>query len=162
MAVLAAVSSMSACIIPVAPDFQDPPNQPDSVPALHTTVNTPAFNSITSLTSATATFQVNASDPDPEATLSYQFVFDYPPNAFGMPRLGNSASMLPVPASLSQDVTCQRVDNTQQSRTHQLTLYVTTGSFDTSNPSVFGTATDASAVVVTDGWTIQFQMACPQ
>ncbi len=152
---------MSACIIPVAPNFQDPPNQPDSVPYLQVLSGTPAFNSIYPLTGPSTTFFVNVTDPDPGATLYYEWVFDYPQSALGTPQLANANNAgLSPPARLFQDVSCQRVVATQ-STTHQLELFVANGPFDDGAPA-FGTPTDPRTMVVSDGWTIQFQMACGQ
>jgi hypothetical protein len=158
---LAVASSMSACIIPVAPNFQDPPSQPDSVPYLQTVFPTPIFNSIFTLQVPTATYEVYVSDPDPGvATLYYQWVFDYPPVGATAPRLANSGMNSP-PFKLDQDVSCKRVDATTPSTTHRLELFVATGSFD-SSAATYGTTVDPNAFVVSGGWTIQFQMACGQ
>jgi hypothetical protein len=156
---LAAASSMSACIIPVGPNCQDPPTQPSSVPELEpVSSTTPQFGAFYSLTLPMAQFEVGLSDPDPGAKLQYQWVFDYPVNSFGPPRLAGGETIIP-PKQVSLPLSCQSVDTTQ-STTHQLELYVTTGSFDMSKPSVFGVATDPNAKVVHNGWTIQFLVMC--
>jgi hypothetical protein len=68
---------MSACIVPDAPQFQDPPDPPQSVPYISSA--TPALGSFVPIPSGKAHFAVQVTDPDTTVTLHYRWVFDYPP-----------------------------------------------------------------------------------
>jgi hypothetical protein len=166
VALLAAVSSMSACIIPVAPNFQDPPTQPSSVPYLQVVSPTPIAGSIFFIQSSMAPdFTVTVSDPDPTVTLWTQWVFDYPPHRSAT-RLANKR-MIPAatPTQVDQPVTCNFIDATAQPADgkHQLELIVATSDFenpDPTNPYDIQTTVDPNAIVQSASWTIIFTSGC--
>ena len=70
---LLSVLSFSGCIVPIAPEFQDPPKQPNYEPSFElvmpfgeTTVQMPAM------------FSVVINDPNPQDTLHVRWAADYP------------------------------------------------------------------------------------
>jgi len=65
---------MSACIIPVAPEFQDPAASPNYAPYIQTA--TPDFGLI--VTPPQLTFSITATDPNLEDDLHIRWVADYP------------------------------------------------------------------------------------
>jgi hypothetical protein len=167
VALLAAVSSMSACIIPVAPNFQDPPTQPSSVPYLQVVSPTPVPNSIVFVASSPIPdFQVTVSDPDPTVSLFAEWVFDYPPHT-NATRPGNKKTFMPPAPSgtTDQPVSCDYIDRTAQPADgkHQLELIVATSDFigpDSSNPYDIETTMDPNAFVARLSWTIIFRSGC--
>ncbi len=161
---------MSACIIPVAPNFQDPPSQPDSVPGLQVTSQTPAPGTIytildSSSPSTTPTFYVTVSDPDPNVTLYYRWIFDYPPHTDVSRLATDSSQSSGAQQPISQKVDCDFIIKTMQPTNgeHRLELAVSTSDWKMSD----GTPDDYDAPLVPNAplarlfWTIIFQSGCP-
>jgi hypothetical protein len=77
-----ATSSMSACIIPVGPEFQDPPATVDAPP--YVLSSTPQVATpVTVAPNGEVDFVVTVVDPEVGATIYYQWALDYPPNVPG-------------------------------------------------------------------------------
>ncbi|HZL16810.1 MAG TPA: hypothetical protein VFG23_03585 [Polyangia bacterium] len=74
IALLFVVASMSACIIPVAPEFQDPTASPNYAP--YVTSFSPDFDSI--VTSQMPSFSVTFTDPNVGDDLHVRWLADYP------------------------------------------------------------------------------------
>jgi hypothetical protein len=68
---------MSACIIPVAPEFQDPTASPNYAPVLESA--TPALGSLVTIPTMLQ-FEVTATDPNLDDNLYFRWFVDYPPN----------------------------------------------------------------------------------
>jgi hypothetical protein len=96
---------MSACIIPLAPDFQDPPPVPASpAPALSGFMP----QNFGSTVSIPATFGATAIDPNLADTLYVRWIIDYPPytaNTLVLPT-GTQSLTPPGQATISQPITC--------------------------------------------------------
>lgn len=114
-ALLASVSQMSACIIPVAPSFQDPPSTPDSPPYL-SNFSPKNFNDIVTVpVPAGQVFSATVSDPDVSDPLNVRWVVDYPPFT-NATRLGNQTTISPGPngqpinQTVSQTVDCNLIN----------------------------------------------------
>ncbi|MFL5305698.1 MAG: hypothetical protein ACJ8F1_10805 [Polyangia bacterium] len=73
---LALLHPMFACVIPVAPDFQDPLTAANSPPAIIDA--TPPLGSIV-LVAPSSTFTIQTVDPNVNDTLYVRWVVDYPP-----------------------------------------------------------------------------------
>lgn len=71
---LTLISSMSACVVPVAPNFHDPVGAPNVPPYIEG-----AIPDIGSLVSPGGQVQVTVTDQNVGDTLYYQWVLDYPP-----------------------------------------------------------------------------------
>jgi hypothetical protein len=166
VALLAAASSMSACIIPVGPNFQDPPTQPSSVPALTVSGLTPAPGLVDIIPDSTQsmppTFSVTVADPDP-IPLYYRWIFDYPPYT-DVSRLGTDSSLqLGDPPVVTQKVSCDFIIRGQPTGgQHRLELLVSPSDWKNSD----GTADDYEATVVPNApisrlnWIIIFGSGC--
>lgn len=136
---------MSACIIPVAPDFQDPPTRPDSSPS----VSNPLVNLMLSHFGATitlqqgngdTTFSASVSDPDPGTTLQIRWALDYPTydpgktSVFEGESVSAAAPNQPIQnAPVSQKINCSSVRDFSKS-TQQLMLIVTDGQLAEPDP----------------------------
>jgi hypothetical protein len=162
---LAAASSMSACIIPVAPDFQDPPTQPDAPPAI-SNLNPPHFGLAFSITDK-YDFSASVSDPDPGTTLSVRWTVDYPPyTANTWINNGTPVSPLAPNEPIVNRTVTQRIDctsiNDRSTSAHRLQLIVTDGAFVTPDPSQAYSLDqlDGSGTVVYAYWPIN--ITCPQ
>jgi hypothetical protein len=77
--VLASASSMSACIIPVAPQFQDPQEDPQVPPSFVYGSANPPFGTLKPVPASGYTFTVAVTDPTPNAQLYFRAHLDYPP-----------------------------------------------------------------------------------
>ena len=129
---------MSACIIPVAPDFQDPPTQPDAPPTI-SNLNPPHFGLVFSITDS-FDFTASVSDPDPGTTLSIRWTVDYPPytaNTWinnGMPVSPLAPNEPIVSRRVGQTIDCTSIYDRSTSA-HRLQLMVTDGEFVTADLS---------------------------
>jgi hypothetical protein len=136
LALIASASSMSACIIPVAPNFQDPPSVPNSPP--YVTPIAPTVGEIATFTFPSLTFTATVTDLNVNTPIFYRWLGDYPPNVEGVTwRVDNPAQIsprldgLPISQSLSQDLTCGLVHNV--SGTHRVELVVADRQFQDSS-----------------------------
>ncbi|HVV16666.1 MAG TPA: hypothetical protein VHH90_05620 [Polyangia bacterium] len=73
---LALIHPMFACVIPVAPDFQDPLAAANSPPAI--IGSEPLFNSVVSI-APSLQFRISVIDPNVNDSLYARWVIDYPP-----------------------------------------------------------------------------------
>jgi hypothetical protein len=81
---LALFQPMFACVIPVAPDFQDPLAAANVPPYLHDWMPArgPVFSVFGSATSLpTTNFTVQITDPNVDDTIYYRWVLNYPPSS---------------------------------------------------------------------------------
>ncbi len=133
---LTSLFSMSGCIIPVAPDFQDPPDPQNYAPELSNA--DPQFGWVVTITSpAGFQFGFQATDPNPTDTLYVNWLVDYPPFQPQVSRLLLPDMKPPTsdgtPRSFSVTVGCLQgsvVPNT--SNLHQLQAVVADRPFDIS------------------------------
>jgi hypothetical protein len=76
---LSIFSLLPACVLPIGPDFQDPPPVPNYPPYFaQVGPNTPLFGSTVAISDSGTTFEVIVADPNPGDTLSVRWVSDYP------------------------------------------------------------------------------------
>lgn len=76
---LSIFSLLPACVLPVGPDFQDPPTVPNYPPYFVAVgPNTPFFSSTVAISDSGTTFEVIVADPNAGDTLSVRWVSDYP------------------------------------------------------------------------------------
>ena len=166
---LASASSMSACIIPVAPNFQDPPSVPDTVPYLSGFV--PTSVEIITFVPPSMPFSAIVTDQNVNARLRYRWAIDYPPFVAGVTaftdqmEISPSLDGQPIKKQVTEPVTCDLVMNV--SGTHRVELIVADRDFkDSSTP---GLTTDnqldsiidpaGTGHVVRGAWTVV--MSCP-
>jgi hypothetical protein len=75
---LAAVLLLGGCVVPVAPEFQDPPASQNYAPYILD--SDPALGAIATATTTTdVTFNVTVSDPNVGDALTVRWILDYPP-----------------------------------------------------------------------------------
>jgi len=165
---------MSACIIPVAPNFQDPPSISDSGPFL-SSFSPGAFGELVTVPVPQGTqFSANVTDLNVKATLSIRWVMDYPP-ASDATHLVEQSPITPRADGLPQPITtpppgqpgvvnCDWVIQRLTS-THQLELIVADSEFaDSSTAGLppdrkFDTPKDPNGHVVHALWPID--ISCP-
>jgi hypothetical protein len=74
LVLLLPAAALPACVIPLAPDFQDPPAQQNFVPQLLAT--SPDQGSVVN----TRTFRITVTDPNPGDSLWIRWYADFPPS----------------------------------------------------------------------------------
>ena len=172
---------MSACIIPVAPNFQDPPSVPDQGPYL--AGYTPVDGKLVTYTPNVSTFSVVVTAPNVGDKLFFRWVWDYPP-------FNNSSSMIfysanpeitigagpdgrPIGQTVTQNICCSLVNNANG--LHQVEFIVADGQFEDSSmagltdDTKFDTLIDPAGHFQKATWTIVMSCmastpstACPQ
>jgi hypothetical protein len=156
---LSLLSSMSACVVPAAPNFHDPVGAPN-VPPYIVTATPPVGTFIPSTTMIPP--QVTVTDQNVGDTLDYQWVIDYPPFD-GNTHPADSGQVLPSANGIQQShsVVLTRApcgyNPTQSIAVHRLQFILTDGQFDTSNSAVLDALMDSDGFVVRANWTF----SCP-
>jgi hypothetical protein len=74
---ICALLLMSACVLPIGPDFQDPLSSPNYAPYFVDTL--PVAGSIVTATSTVPLFRVTVQDPNGGDNLQVRWIADYPP-----------------------------------------------------------------------------------
>jgi hypothetical protein len=154
---LASVSSMPACVVPVAPTFQDPIGEPNVPPYIVSAIPSVGF-----VASATQMFQVTVTDQNVGDTLNYQWLIDYPPYN-GDTRPGDIGSIAPSANGTQQQVTRPLLRlpcsyNPAPKAVHQLQFILADREFDPSNSTVPDALPPKSdGFVVRASWTF----SCP-
>jgi hypothetical protein len=144
----AAASSMSACIIPVGPEFQDPPGAPNASPEI---INAnPTWGAEVSATALMGQpFQITVTDPNAE-TLYIRFIVDgvivEPPQRMVSPS--------ELPKQLTKVVACNTDIHTPQSR-HPVTAVVADQDFVSGDPDLRKSPGLTSIIT----WTLN--LTCP-
>jgi hypothetical protein len=156
---LTLVSSVSACVVPAAPNFQDPIGEPNVPPYIANAM--PAVGSF--VPNDTGAFVVTVTDQNVGDTLFYRWVIDYPPysvsntrpQAIGMITAAATGSqqfnpeMLPSPCDLNPAPTIA---------VHQLEFILADRGFDATDPKVLDALPLGSdGFVVRATWTF----SCP-
>jgi hypothetical protein len=103
---------MSACVLPVGPEFQDPPGAANASPII--VDSTPDIGMrVTGKSGDTFTFSITVTDPNPGDTLHVRWVVDYPPFSSANTRVVQpdypvqpSQSGLPQQTPVSQQIGC--------------------------------------------------------
>jgi hypothetical protein len=160
---------MSACVIPVAPEFQDPPASQNYPPQFLSV--SPEIGSI----AATPSFTAVVTDPNVGDTLQYKWVFDYPPyddaitRDLGPNTITPSADGQPTITSISLDFigngptsstpnvrtfTCTQI--AQSIQQHRLELIVADGPLPTMGTNL--NAVTLPAYSIEAAWT--FNLSC--
>ncbi|HVV52218.1 MAG TPA: hypothetical protein VHO06_21290 [Polyangia bacterium] len=120
---------MSACIIPVAPEFQDPPDQPQSVPYIANSM--PVEGASVVVGSQGADFNVQVTDSQAGVKLYDRWAIDYPPYS-SITRTGGPVAQIAPPANGGSinsalppfHLDCGINPAPNSNSTHQLTLIV--------------------------------------
>lgn len=82
--------SMSACIIPMGPEFRDPPGEPNASPIIRSAK--PDIGWV----AAQNTFEISVEDPNAEDKLFLRWIIDYPPFTLGTSMVVPTESILPL------------------------------------------------------------------
>jgi hypothetical protein len=150
---------MSACIIPVAPEFQDPAASPNYAPVLESAM--PDFGSLVTIPTMLQ-FQVNATDPNLDDNLYFRWFVDFPPFTANVTHeIGDDGEVVhPVDGTALQaliKVTVDCLDGLAATANslHQLELLVSDRPFLPS-PSI--DQVPPPGIVVRANWT--FQVNC--
>ena len=124
---------MSACIIPVAPNFQDPPSTPDAGP--YFARYSPVDGKLVTFTPPVSVFSVLVTDSRVDESLWFRWVWDYPPvnNSSSMifPPTNQSTSAGPNGVQISMNICCSLVNNANG--LHQVELVVADQQFEDSS-----------------------------
>jgi hypothetical protein len=135
---------MSACIIPVAPNFQDPPSVPISGPSLSGFSPGNFGELVTVPVPQGLLFSANVTDLDPRATLRIRWLVDYPPDSdattlveqASISRSADGQTINQHPITTQTPVDCGWIKQPLTS-THQLELVVADSDFlDSSNSNL--------------------------
>jgi hypothetical protein len=157
VALLASVSSMSACVVPIAPTFQDPPSEPNIAPYIVS--NGPDFGTFFQVPPAGFPVAVTVSDQNAVDPLNYRWVIDYPPFSTTNTR-PQQVQTIPAPVVVGQPlsftVSCA-LNPAPNLAVHQLDFIVADRPFDQSNPKVLDAVTNGGLPVQAN-WT--FQISC--
>jgi hypothetical protein len=157
--ILALAHSMSACVLPIAPEFQDPPTSPNYAPYFLTT--TPPIGSIVTKPS----FNVVVSDPNVDDELHFRWIADYPPFSENTRTLlqsmvPRSASGMRPSADLTIEPDCV-VNNLAKQPRHQIMIVVADSAFSPAQ-MMAGQEVDLTRVPNTAGkviatWTLEME-----
>ena len=157
---LASVASMSACVVPVAPNFQDPVGEPNVPPYI---VSATPFSIGSFVSNPTQDFQVTVTDQNVGDTLAYQWVIDYPPYNSSTHPL-TFAHIQPSADRSQQRVTVGLgkspcgFNPVQTLAVHQLEFILADREFDQSNSMVLDALPpESDGFVVRANWTF----SCP-
>jgi hypothetical protein len=153
---------MSACIIPVAPEFQDPTASPNYAPILEST--TPDVGSLVTVVTSFP-FVVIATDPNLDDNLFYRWLMDYPQNTSDTRKIdegevSRTANGTALNARIQVFIDCSDGPAPTPNSLHQLELAVADREFIQPPPP--DTRLDevaAPGLVVRANWT--FQINCP-
>ncbi len=135
---------MSACIIPVAPNFQDPPSVPTSGPPSLSGFSPKNFGELVTVpVPAGQLFSANVTDLDPKATLRIRWIVDYPPYSDATKLVeqspispGADGQTINQLITTGTPVDCSWI-NQPLTSSHQLELVVADSDFlDSSNPNL--------------------------
>jgi hypothetical protein len=125
-----ALCSMSACVLPIAPDFQDPLSSPNYSPFIISS-SPQAGSIVTGMPTTTTTFRVTVSDPNVGDDLHVRWLADYPPLSAANTRLlvsdsviSHSADGQPIVQDVSVAIGCRQSVLSPQLTQHQVTVLV--------------------------------------
>jgi hypothetical protein len=163
------ISAMSACVLPIAPEFQDPPASPNFSPQILSA--SPDIGSIVTAPSPTTipTFIVTVTDPNFGDTLHVRWLADYPPSTANTRTLTRDQTFPPnsnggaVNGSSMVIPNCN-ADNLARIPQHQIMMVVGDRMFDDSPPPQ-GMLPDLTKLQGTDGlkaiatWVLNLE--CP-
>jgi hypothetical protein len=152
---------MSACIIPVGPNFQDPPAAPNFPPYIVSA--TPDFNSI--VTPPQLTFAVTVTDPNVGDDLYIRWLADYPGanyrTVMGTSFVAHSANGQVLAATVTGTVDCT-LDNLAMTTDGEHRIEVIVADRPFVEPGPGNTQLDLvtpPGFVVRAGWTLE-QLSC--
>jgi hypothetical protein len=99
---VAAIAALPGCVIPLAPDFQDPSSEPNLPP--HIVSSMPDQGSLVA-GNVNLRFQVGVSDPNPGDALQVRWFADFPPYQGSTRPLGADIGSVPPSADGSVQTT---------------------------------------------------------
>ena len=152
------ILSITGCILPVAPDFHDPPPAPNYLPYFMS--GFPALEEVVTI-GDTQSLMVTVADPNPDDTLSIRWVADYPPYVQATSRILQEQVGLGNPATFMLDTRCGAFF---RAPTHRLVVLVSDRGFlpSSETPMDYNTqfSFDSSnhPVAVIAGWSL---IGCP-
>jgi hypothetical protein len=146
---------MSACVLPIAPEFQDPPASPNFPPQILSAMPDIGSIVVAPSPSAVPTFSVVVTDPNLGDTLHVRWLADYPPSTANTRDMIQDETHLPngngTPLNVESMVTPSCIaDNLAKIPQHQIMMVVGDRPFDNSPPPA-GTAADLTKLQGTDG-----------
>jgi hypothetical protein len=157
------VSVMSACVLPIAPEFQDPPAAANFSPVIIDSM--PPIGSIVGPTSTPTTFTISITDPNLGDDLHVRWIADFPPDTGNTRTLNNPPTTvshrtdgMPINADVSQTPSCN-INSLAKIPQHQIMAIVADRPFDDS-PTADLTklqGTDGHSVIAT--WILNLDCA---
>jgi len=143
------VSQISACVLPIAPEFQDPPASANYAPRIINTIP-PQGSIVTGSITGISPFTATVTDPNLGDSLYVRWLADYPPQGPNTrtlvpdTKMGNSPTGQDVAAAVS----CTNVQLAPITE-HQITVIVADRPFSTSPTD------DKTALMDPVGFTVQ-------
>jgi hypothetical protein len=144
---------VSACIIPVGPEFQDPPGAPNARPEILDP--DPTWGAEVTAPTGLATFTFTVADTNLTDELSIRFLVDGELATVDDTKRGPTGSPVRLP-QVSNQITCQLIQNRTRSR-HTVLAAVADRPFDLSMPDELLTSPGLVSSPVT--WTLN--ITCP-
>jgi hypothetical protein len=159
-ALITLVPQMSACVLPIGPEFQDPPTSENFAPFFRTVA--PDIGSIV----MDPMFDVTVTDPNVGDDLYYRWMADFPPYSDNTrtlqatTKVPHSADGTPLFAALTMKPDC-KLYNLAKLPQHQILLVVADRPFDPLQPtptqSVDYTRVPSEGRKVIATWTLQME-----
>lgn len=155
---------MSACILPLAPEFQDPPASENFAP--HITDSSPPLGSLVVKTGTTApVFRVTVTDPNLGDDLFVRWVADYPRISSNTRLLGSqmvprSTNGQPLRQDVSVTVDCA-LDNLAPIAQHQVLVIVADREFPVPPPENDLTIVAPPGQSVVGSWILDLNCGSP-
>jgi hypothetical protein len=149
------------CIVPVAPEFQDPPKAPNYYP--YFVESLPLFDTTTGVPQ---TFEVHAGDPNPADILYVRWASDYPPFTQARSRVIDQSMVrqdLPQTEIIYKAIDPMPCEKFAPGMEHKLVVivsdrpFVPTGVFST-RPDRFNAVEGDATIPIMRGWIVQ---GCP-
>jgi hypothetical protein len=131
-----ALCSMSACVLPIAPDFQDPLSSPNYSPFIISS-SPPAGSIVTGMPTTTTTFRVTVSDPNVGDDLHIRWLVDYPPLSPTITRIvpdttiSHSADGQPIVQDAFEPIGCSQQLLSPTLNQHQVMVLIADRPFET-------------------------------
>jgi len=160
------MTSLSGCVLPVGPRFEDPPTTENTPPFINSV--DPPLGIVPAATNKVGTFRVTYSDLNTGDALIARWLAEYPPFTMASHLLGDVPA--PIPAQLEmpsvQSVSCQQNALALNTTFHNITVLISDQPFwdladkdAPTDPVKLLTQNKANSVMAQATWVLNVQ--CP-
>lgn len=162
------MTSLSGCVLPVGPRFEDPPSTENVPPFITSAIPTQGEN----VTAVGGTYMFSVSFTDLNADTVYvRWVTEYPPFSTSSHQLGDvppvvSVNGQPTEATKTQDINCLNAALALNSTTHPITVFISDQPFwnvgeegAPTDPQQILTRNKADSVMAQTHWSLN--LPCP-